>query len=124
MLTDLLTFWHHNSRAKFIEHILPEVTDPMRVVCWHSVMRIKKYLKSYHGKIFNTVYIGSEQLVSGRYSQQCTLLDRQGHDQRVSQQDEEWKAAGHSSLVSEMVKTKGEAWVDMITDLVNQILVK
>ena len=52
------------------------------------------------------------------------MLDRQGHDQRVSQQDEEWKAAGHSSLVSEMVKTKGEAWVDMITDLVNQILVK
>ena len=32
------------------------------------------------------------------------------------------KAAGPPSVVSEMVKTRGEAEVDIITDLVNQII--
>ena len=35
-----------------------------------------------------------------------------------------WKAAGPSSLVSEMVKAAGEAGVDMITNLVSQIIVE
>ena len=33
------------------------------------------------------------------------------------------KAAGPSGVVSEMVKAAGKAGVDMITDLVNQIIV-
>ena len=35
-----------------------------------------------------------------------------------------WNAAGLSRVVSEMVKVAGEAGVDMIADLVNQIIVE
>lgn len=49
-----------------------------------------------------------EQFFSGRDSLKCTSLDRQGHGQRFNEQTKSDKA--------------GEAGIDIISDLVNQVI--
>lgn len=58
--------------------------------------------KNHHEKHLNTEFAWDKKFVLGRYSQ----------------------AAVSSSVVSEMVKRAREVGVDVISDLVNQILVK
>lgn len=66
--------------------------------------------------------MGQEQFVSGRYSQWSTSPNRKGHGIGVNQQDEKQNDCKTLGIVSEVVKTAGEAKAGMMTDLVNQII--
>ena len=57
------------------------------------------------------------------FAQKCTLLNRQGDGQRVSKL-RNGKAWGTPCVVLEIIKIAGEAGGDLITNLVNQIIVQ
>ena len=92
------------------------VSDEDKKIAW----------KSYHKNLLKTEFAWNSNILSQadtvRYSWWCTLLNRQRQGLRVNKM-KNGKAAAPYGVVSEMVKTAGEAGVDMITDPLYQIIV-
>ena len=84
----------------------------------------KRAWKSYHDKLINTEFSWDRNSLSHAdtiTSIPCSI-DRDMLRESISK-IENGKAPGLSDVVSEMVKTAGKAGAEMMTDIVNQIIV-
>ena len=82
--------------------------------------------KNYHAKLLNTYFVwdrNSWSRLADTASSIPHLIDMDMVRVSISKMKNR-KAAGPSTVVSEMIVAVGEAGVDMITDLVNQIIVE
>ena len=88
--------------------------------------RKEKSLEKLSWEAFeHRVCMGQQKFVPSRYNYQHTLLNRQKNRtvRDLISEIKNGKAAGLWGVVSEMVKTAKEVGVEMVTDIVNQIIV-
>lgn len=85
---------------------------------------INDSLKSLSREFFeHRVLMGQEEFFSRIYSQRRTSLNKQRYVRDSISKMKNGKTIGSLRVLSEMVKATGEGGVDMITDVVNQIVV-
>ena len=94
----------------------------MMMVCWQSLMKIRKW----HGKVimrsfFNTGFVWDRNILS-----QVNTVSSVPHfiDNGMIRESNSQMRNRKLVAVLEIMKTTGEAGVDMTTDLVNQIVVE